>query len=92
MKAVQLAFGRGGLAADFPQDADVIEPRYLPGLADEAAALRQAGSRSPVRRCASWSRAAQPSVSQCATSPVRFQLGACCRSCWKRWTTWTRLP
>ncbi len=47
MKTVQLAYGLSGLAADFPQDADVIEPRYLPGLADEAAALRQA-LREPI--------------------------------------------
>ena len=45
MKTVQLAYGRSGLAADFPLDADVIEPRYLPGVPDETAVLRQAGSR-----------------------------------------------
>jgi nickel-dependent lactate racemase len=42
MKTVELAYGRGGLAVHLPRDTDVIEPRYLPGLADEAAALRQA--------------------------------------------------
>jgi nickel-dependent lactate racemase len=47
MKTVQLAYGRGGLAADFPLDADVIEPRYLPGLTDEPTALRLA-LRQPI--------------------------------------------
>ena len=47
MKTVQLAYGRGGLAVRLPRDADVIEPRYLPGLADEGAAVRQA-LRQPI--------------------------------------------
>jgi lactate racemase len=37
-----LAYGRRGLAVALPDDADVIEPRYVPGLADERAALLQA--------------------------------------------------
>lgn len=40
---VTLAYGRTGLEIELPADrTTVIEPRFLPGLADEAAALRQA--------------------------------------------------
>jgi nickel-dependent lactate racemase len=40
---VTLAYGKTGLEVDLPADrTTVIEPKYLPGLADEAAALRQA--------------------------------------------------
>jgi nickel-dependent lactate racemase len=42
MTTVELAYGRTGLTVDLPPGADVIEPRRLPGLADEAAALRRA--------------------------------------------------
>jgi len=41
-KDVLLAYGRNGLHARVPEPADVIEPRYLPGLADEALAIRTA--------------------------------------------------
>jgi lactate racemase len=44
---IQLAYGKDGLAVDLPDDAVLIEPRYLPGLPDEAAALRQA-LRDPI--------------------------------------------
>ena len=44
---VTLAYGREGLVADLPDQTDVVEPRDLPGVADEVAALRQA-MRSPV--------------------------------------------
>jgi lactate racemase len=39
---VTLAYGRDGRAVDVPDDAVVILPTDLPGLADEAAAVRQA--------------------------------------------------
>ncbi|MFN8633402.1 MAG: nickel-dependent lactate racemase [Chloroflexota bacterium] len=40
---VTLAYGRHGLDIDLPADrTTVIEPKYLPGLADEPAALRKA--------------------------------------------------
>ena len=42
MQRVQLAYGRTGLSFEVDDDADVIEPRYLPGLPDEGAAIRQA--------------------------------------------------
>ena len=40
---LQLAYGRQGLAVELPDDAPVtvIEPTFVPGLPDEAAALRQ---------------------------------------------------
>ena len=45
---VQLAYGRGRLAVDFPEDrTTVLEPTYVPGLPDEAAAIRQA-LRAPL--------------------------------------------
>src|SRR3954466_12252899 len=40
---VTLAYGKTGLDIELPSDrTTVIEPRYLPGLTDEAGALRQA--------------------------------------------------
>jgi lactate racemase len=42
MRRVALAYGRTGLTVDVDARADVIEPRHLPGLADEAAAVRAA--------------------------------------------------
>src|SRR5215831_15958227 len=52
-KRVRLAYGRSGLEVEVPADADVLEPRHLPGLDDEVAAIRRAlrepaGSR-PLR-------------------------------------------
>jgi nickel-dependent lactate racemase len=43
---IQLAYGRRGLRVDLGVQADVIEPRYLPGLRDEEAAVGEA-LRSP---------------------------------------------
>ena len=66
-KRVRLAFGRTGLAADVPADADVIEPRYLPGLPDEMAAIRRALEqpigRPPLRDVVP--RAARVGISVC---------------------------
>jgi lactate racemase len=42
MQCVELAYGRSGLSLEVDDEADVFEPRYLPGLPDEVAALRQA--------------------------------------------------
>src|SRR5689334_4332511 len=42
MQRVKLAYGRGGLSVDLDANADVIEPRYVAGLADEASAIRRA--------------------------------------------------
>ena len=45
---VQLAYGRGRLAVDFPDDrTTVLEPAYSRGLPDEAAAIRRA-LRAPL--------------------------------------------
>jgi lactate racemase len=44
---VRLAYGRDSLEVEVPDDADVVEPRLLPGLPDEAAAIRQA-LREPI--------------------------------------------
>lgn len=45
----QLAYGKNGLALDLPDtlNVTVIEPRFVAGLADEAAALREA-LRAPI--------------------------------------------
>lgn len=44
---ISLAYGRTGLPVELPEHADVIQPRYLPGLPDEHAALLEA-LRSPL--------------------------------------------
>ena len=44
---VKLAYGRYGLTVDLPATTDVILPRFVAGLPDEAAALRDA-LRDPV--------------------------------------------
>lgn len=45
---VRLAYGRDGLAVDFPDDGvDVIAPQFVAGLPDETAALRNA-LRAPI--------------------------------------------
>jgi nickel-dependent lactate racemase len=44
---VELAYGRHGLPVELPDQATVIEPRFLPGLPDEAEALRR-GLRAPI--------------------------------------------
>ena len=45
---VNLAYGRGRLAVDFPDDrTTVLEPSYVEGLKDEAAAIRGA-LRKPI--------------------------------------------
>jgi lactate racemase len=46
---VRLAYGKQGLPVELPGDAVIIEPRFLPGLVDEADALRQA-LRAPIDR------------------------------------------
>ena len=42
MQRIELAYGRTGLTLEFEREADVIEPRYLPGLPDENAAILDA--------------------------------------------------
>ncbi|MDR3671158.1 MAG: nickel-dependent lactate racemase [Holophaga sp.] len=53
MKTVPLAYGKKGLSISVPDDAHVIEPRHLEGLADEAgavtAALRQPIATPPLK-------------------------------------------
>ncbi len=46
-KNVHLAYGKDGLNVEVPSDAVVIEPKYVPGLPDEAAAIRDA-LRKPI--------------------------------------------
>ncbi len=46
-KKVHLAYGKKGLDIEVPASAVVIEPRYVPGLADEQAALVRA-LRDPI--------------------------------------------
>ncbi len=47
MQRIDLAYGRDGLGVELDVDADLIEPRYLAGLADEASAIR-AALRTPT--------------------------------------------
>jgi nickel-dependent lactate racemase len=44
---VELAYGKGGLEVDLPGEVTLIEPRYMEGIPDERAAVRQA-LRHPV--------------------------------------------
>lgn len=44
---VKLAYGRAGLPVDFPDSAQVIAPRFSPGLQDETQAIRDA-LRHPI--------------------------------------------
>ncbi len=46
-RIIRLAYGKTGLDVAVPSDATVLEPRYLPGLSDEPAALVQA-LREPI--------------------------------------------
>jgi nickel-dependent lactate racemase len=48
MSKIDLAYGRHGLSVELGVPADVIEPRFLPGLVDEAEAIRRA-LREPTR-------------------------------------------
>lgn len=56
MKKVKLAYGKTGMAIAVPDDAMVIEPRHLAGLADEKgavlAALREPTGTPPLRTMA----------------------------------------
>lgn len=48
MKRVTLQYGRGGLVVELPaENVTVLEPRFVPGIADEAAAFR-AAVRAPL--------------------------------------------
>lgn len=47
MPPIALAYGRHGLMIDLPGPVDIIRPRFVPGLPDEAGALQQA-LRSPL--------------------------------------------
>src|SRR6267143_1369388 len=42
MPLIELAYGRSGLSVDLDALADVIEPRFVPGLPDELSAIRHA--------------------------------------------------
>ncbi|HEV7665328.1 MAG TPA: nickel-dependent lactate racemase [Chloroflexota bacterium] len=42
MQRIELAYGRHGLSVDIVSPADVIEPQFVPALADEASAIRRA--------------------------------------------------
>lgn len=46
---VELAYGKHGLTIELPDEAEVVEPAFVPGLPDEAAALR-AALRAPIDR------------------------------------------
>ncbi|NJN84779.1 MAG: nickel-dependent lactate racemase [Caldilineaceae bacterium] len=46
-KQVHLAYGRNGLNVDLPSNTDILTPRFTPGLADEATAIR-AALRQPI--------------------------------------------
>src|SRR6185503_15051779 len=39
---VELAYGRTGLTVELPNTTHIVTPRFMPGLPDEAAAIREA--------------------------------------------------
>ena len=45
---IKLAYGRNGLVVDFPKSTQVLQSRFVPGLPDEAAAIR-AALRAPIQ-------------------------------------------
>jgi nickel-dependent lactate racemase len=47
MMQVRLAYGKSGLTINFPDDVDVISPKFVAGLADETSAMRGA-LRNPL--------------------------------------------
>jgi nickel-dependent lactate racemase len=47
VRRIELAYGRGGLSVELDAAAEIIEPRFVPGLTDEAQAIRDA-LRSPT--------------------------------------------
>ena len=47
MMQIRLAYGKSGLAVNFPDNVDVITPKFVEGLPDEASALREA-LRNPL--------------------------------------------
>ena len=52
---IRLAFGKSGLALRMPDDLDitVLEPEFVPGVADPVGALRQA-MRRPIGSRPGW--------------------------------------
>lgn len=52
---VELAYGRTGLTVELPETTDIVASRFVPGLPDEADAIREAlrrpiGGQSQARR------------------------------------------
>ena len=47
MMQIRLAYGKSGLSVNFPDDVDVITPKFVAGLPDETSALREA-LRNPL--------------------------------------------
>ena len=37
---IKLAYGRRGLYVKFPEDVDLLEPKFVPGIVNEAEAIR----------------------------------------------------
>ena len=60
---IRLSYGKEGLDIEVPDHATVVEPRFVPGIADEAAALREA-IRAPIG-CASLHELIRPGNTVC---------------------------
>ena len=84
---VHLSYGKQGLDVTLPSDADsvLLEPKYVPGLADEVAAMQDA-LRHPT-----GSRSLRDIVSPDDTVAIVFsdltrpsRATVCCRCCCKR--------
>ena len=46
---IQLAYGREGLSVELPESVDVLRPKFIPGIADEALAIRHA-LQNPIEK------------------------------------------
>ncbi len=60
---IRLSYGKEGLDIEVPDHATVVEPMFAPGIADEAAALREA-MRAPID-CASLHELVRPGNTVC---------------------------
>ncbi|HEX8966385.1 MAG TPA: nickel-dependent lactate racemase [Chloroflexota bacterium] len=67
MRRIELAYGRQRLNLELDVNADIIEPRHVPGLADEAEAIRRA-LRAP---------ASGPPLSQALTRGAPVGISVC---------------
>ena len=83
---LNLAYGQSGLTVNLPDATDVVEARFVPGLPDEAAAIRAAlRNRLAPNRCGSGSSRGIKWSLPTATSPAPPQRARVAPSSWPNW-------